>query len=215
LGESLQRAGFRWHLVCNGDDVVLIVDQRDVSAALEMVQYGQKQCGFELGEPSVCTVFERIVFDQCSPVQVSANSWVMVRDPLRILGGLCYTCRRFKYGEYLSWLLAVARGEYALNWWVPCLGSMLRSMINDLSSRGVQAVDLEKVDRNLAFKFRYQEYGHVDVDPSIVAGSCRIRNQLLLDLGEQVQFVCPTVHEFGSHLEPRPTLITAGGSLFI
>jgi len=215
IGQSLKDCRYRWYLVCNGDDAIVFTDIANSEATLASIRIGMDKSGFELGAPKIVRVFENIEFDQCSPVRVNEDNWVMIRQPMRILEGLLYTTRRLNYTEYLEWLLAVAQGEHALNYWVPLIGQLTANIIRVLSDRGVRHVDLERFDRHLQFRFNYQQYGRVEVDQAYVRSSVAIKFPSLMDLESSAVFVCPEPSEFGSPADPWPTLITPSGALII
>jgi len=215
IGQSLHDVHVKWYLICNGDDAIVFTDALDADKVLKYIEVGMKKTGFELGEPEFQTVFEMIKFDQCTPIQVSEECWIMVREPLRILTGLFYTSHRLEYKQYLEWLLGVASGEYALAWWLPLIGDITGNIIKELSRRGVRHVDMEKFDRGLKFRFDYQEYGKVVVNPQIVRSSSLIRYPFLSDMETLSTFLCPEFSDFGVSFDPTPTLITAKGTLII
>nr|WPR18365.1 MAG: RNA-dependent RNA polymerase [Chemarfal virus 66] len=127
------RPGVDVHLLNNGDDCVLILDQKNFGK-LKNIGPWFLRLGFTMEEELPVTVLEEIEFCQSQPVCVDGQ-WLMVRS-LKALSkdSLCL----LEEGQLGAWLGAVGRAGLALTGGVPIYQSVYSSyMRSGFEEKGV------------------------------------------------------------------------------
>lgn len=121
LESYLDDCGVSGAVYVDGDDSVVVVDRSSVSKLLPVKQYflefGMEMKYEATGEMS------QVDFCQCRPVNVD-GSWVLCRDPKRVMVRPLWTTRvmgRKLAGRYLKGL---GLGEIAVNWGLPLGGAL-------------------------------------------------------------------------------------------
>jgi hypothetical protein len=146
----LQQTGVKASLLNNGDDCVIICEQKEVSKLIDVCAIYFKRYGFNIKIESPVDVLEQVEFCQTRPVCLGPNNYVMVRDPLLSMKKDT-TMLQFSSDKlaYHKWLYCVAEGGKALCDGVPVLQEFYRM----LSRHSVKPKNFSK------YSFRFYESG--------------------------------------------------------
>jgi len=109
--------GIRHHVMNNGDDIIVIMERRDLRNFQSDVVAYFKGLGFTMEVEQPVDVFEKIEFCQTHPVW-NGESWVMCRGPIGFSKDLCCTIGT---SDIRPWLGAVGECGMALSSGLPCL----------------------------------------------------------------------------------------------
>lgn len=111
-------------VIDQGDDVVLIIEQRELNRFKKKLLSYMKNIGLTIRVEFEARCMERIRFCQASPVQVTPGNWVMVREPSKSIANdsimLHYDGKAESYKE---WRKSVSLCGLAICAQVPVLSS--------------------------------------------------------------------------------------------
>jgi len=116
----------RARLINNGDDCVLIVEQRDVQRIIGKVHAWFLRYGFSMKVEDPVRELERVEFCQMRPVW-NGLDYVMCRNPLKCMSK-DLMCLHPDTNPYRNWLGGVATAGLALTAGVPVLQEFYRQL---------------------------------------------------------------------------------------
>lgn len=121
--------GIDFGLANDGDDSVIILEQRDLSKYLAGVAAFWRKLGFHIKIDGVAYEFSRIDFCQCRPVEVD-GVWAFVRNPATALAkDLLNSSVPTSQAERLAWYAAVGVGGLSQYAAVPVFGPFYRMLV--------------------------------------------------------------------------------------
>lgn len=134
----LKWAGVRGTIYVDGDDSVVIVEQRDL-AKLSVAQFAS--FGMVTKE-EFAYEFEHVEFCQTRPVW-NGVGWIMTRNPDRVLDRLGWTVKKFPVCLDQSYVRSVMLCESALNEGLPVLGPLSTKCLQKLPRTRRKLMDVE------------------------------------------------------------------------
>ncbi len=143
----------RYHLVDNGDDAVIILDQKDYSILAEFNDYAKK-LGFRIVREEPVYILEDVRFCQMAPIYCpnEYSDYTMVRDPKNLFQkDIMSTHDLRNRGIRRKWMYVVGMGGLAMYGNIPCLRDFYQSYYRCGDSRSKMMYDREI--RNMAFYY--------------------------------------------------------------
>lgn len=80
-----RRLNIKYEIMDDGDDCLLLVSRSDLDLVLEKVHGEFLRFGHEIKVENIAYDFESIVWCQCSPINVHADTWTLVRNPWKVM----------------------------------------------------------------------------------------------------------------------------------
>lgn len=122
--EYARAKGIRCRVANDGDDSVIIVEEKDLERYLDGLDEHWNKLGFRLTVDSVTNVFSEIDFCQCRPVLVD-GVWAFIRNPsVAVAKDLTCTQHLATSAERSAWLWCVGGGGLAEYSKVPIMGAL-------------------------------------------------------------------------------------------
>lgn len=144
LTTYMKRITTRYRILDDGDDVVLMCERDDLEQVLGGVTPWFLSCGHEIKVECVVFDFQRIVYCQASPIEMSPGSWRMVRDPSRVMSRALVSTKMESPKATAAQVRAIAQAELCLNLGVPVLQEWCLALLR--ATKHVKAAPLQDTE---------------------------------------------------------------------
>lgn len=124
----LMERGVNAQLANNGDDCVVVMEQKDLPRFMDDLSSWFLELGFNMTIEKPVTEFEQIEFCQTRPVFDGSN-WIMCRNPHTAIDRDCVMMEPFNHNVLQRWMHAVGTGGLRLTGGIPVFQEFYRWMV--------------------------------------------------------------------------------------
>lgn len=156
----------KWDCLDDGDDVVVIIERRDVKLVLSRLADLFLSFGMEIKLESMCDDIHQVVFCQSSIVEYRTGKFKFVRDWRKVISNALCGVSHWTNDTYRRRVLqAIGTCELVLNLSVPILQSFALAILRNVS--GGKAVDLSLAPEGLQRR-TYRDLKALGIAPNLI-----------------------------------------------
>lgn len=154
--------GIKWDLLDDGDDMLLLVEAKDMAFVEQKITEHFLKLGMEVTvDPCRAQTMPQVNWCQSSPIQV-ADGWKFIRDPAKVISGALVgqkwlNCNKERRGGLCH---AIGLCELVLNAGVPILQEFALALVRNASMFKIVSPDTRE---QIMYRVR-AELGHINLD---------------------------------------------------
>jgi len=114
-------------LLVDGDDALIFISEEHLVSLNSILAFHYLQFGMEMKMEEVAYRPEEIFWCQTRPIQISGDTWKMVRDPLRVLRTILVS-KKWQLHRQKNYMASLALCEMSQNRGVPLLQAMAMAL---------------------------------------------------------------------------------------
>lgn len=163
ISSSLAQYGAKFDVLVNGDNALVFLEKSDVDRVIkDFVADSYAATGFMMVLERPVQYMEHIRFGRSAPVQVTPNSWTMVRELDNIMSNAFSSYKHLRNEKFMGrWLKAVSSCELSLSKGLPMIQARMLKVLSKHQHR--------HVPKDLNFLEKYKMRGATLVNESFQA----------------------------------------------
>lgn len=192
--------GIKWDCICDGDDLVLIVEHSDRFRVLNNIQVFYQQCGYTLTVDKYTDSIHDLKFCQQKLI-LTAQGYRFVRDYAKVLSNCFSSHRHYRDDNCIRVIKAVSQCEAVLARGVPILSKFFTTILrrSDVMKVGLANISQEGV----YFHAQMEKTSEIDVP---VTDEARVTFELAFGINIELQrYYEEKLERIANHMNLRST----------